>query len=228
MFTGKVDDSTNFVNLPVYGPDPASLYSVSADTSPTVIMPVFGVKDSDNAFAAIIEDGDALAEIQARRASALSPARVSASFVLRSQNKLDKKSYISEQYDGNIKICYRFISGKSANYSGMARAARELIRGRALHKEGKLHRQVPLNLSVIGAARRKRLYQSLTKIDQAQDLAEILKGKGMTASICAILDFVRRHCSARLRKASVLKTLAENPLSRDSAPILKDKSRVLH
>ncbi|HPU66539.1 MAG: hypothetical protein GXY95_06420 [Clostridiales bacterium] len=229
MFTGKVDDSTNFVNLPVYGPDPASLYSVSADTSPTVIMPVFGVKDSDNAFAAIIEDGDALAEIQARRASALSPARVSASFVLRSQNKLDKKSYISEQYDGNIKICYRFISGKSANYSGMARAAREqLIREGVLStKKVNYTDKFPFNLSVIGAGKKKSgFYQSLTKIDQAQDLAEILKGKGIDSINMRYSGLLSggivQHDSA---KASVLKTLGgKSALERLSSYLERQKS----
>jgi hypothetical protein len=229
MHVNSNDHNTSFVNLPVYGADQSAIFGESVSDYPTVIMPVFGVKSADNAFTAIIEDGDALAEVQARRATASTPARVGAYFRMRSSNSLNKKSYISEQYDGNIKLCYRFITGKSANYSGMARAAREqLIREGILStKTVNYSDKYPFNLSIIGAGKKKTgFYHSLTKIDQAQDLATILKGKGIDSInmryIGLLSGGIVQHDSSR---ASVLTILGgKSSLEKLSSYLSRQKS----
>ncbi len=181
----KANDTLRFA---VYGQDaalPAEKNVYSA------LVPAFGVKQGSSAFAVLIEQGDALATILADRAEGESGYyRVGAQFTITpsAQEKTEDgiTQYVSTSgYDGSLKLCYRFLSGENASYSGMALAVREqLIRDAVLSTrtlEGTDN--LPLTLNLVGSLPNKdgRLStsQKLTSFEQAEDLLVQMKAKGI-------------------------------------------------
>lgn len=152
------------------------------------VMGAYGVKKNDSAFVAIIEKGDAIATINAKTAASSGYNRVGAQFELRETQIIksgDKdKVYISgESYNGEIKICYRFIEGNNANYSGMAIACREhLIRTGVLSADTVSESgDLPFMLSTIGEATAiTGKPQVMTSYEQLLDMLTYLKGKGFS------------------------------------------------
>lgn len=179
IYTNKATDKFENVSLKVYG----DIQENSA------ILGAYGVKSGDNAFVAIIEDGDALATINATAAATTAGYNsVGASFAiteLETVQKNEEETYVyvpSTSYDGKISVCYRFLSGSNADYSGMAIACREqLIRNGVLSAETvEAGNDLPFVVSVLGAAATEEngKIQALTTFEQLQDMLTLLKAKG--------------------------------------------------
>ncbi len=143
--------------------------------------------DTQNAFAAVIQKGGALATVSAyTKESSRGYNAVGAKFdITEYETATDgEKTYaaISDtSYEGEIKICYRFLTGNKADYSGMAVACREqLIRDGVLSSGSvRSDTELPFLASVIGAAKTGRSEPSiLTSYDQLQDMLIYLKSKG--------------------------------------------------
>ena len=215
---GKTVNSFEPVNLKVYGEDASSeIYKYERKTD-TAVIPAFGVKQGDNAFAAIIEDGDTVSSILADRSCGDSGYnKVFPKFRITSQASIENKkksgysyNYTAKTpYNGNIKICYRFLNGNNSDYSGMAVVCREqLIRDKVLSQSysdnstgngtsdstdngsadtNTADDWLPLNLTVVGAEKDKTLKAGtidndvnvLTTFDQADDILEQMRAKGI-------------------------------------------------
>ncbi|MFW5987859.1 MAG: DUF5696 domain-containing protein [bacterium] len=124
---GKTDASD--YNEPIYGQDYAQNPLDEKNNYPEQNhMPVFGMKKGDKGFLAIIEKGDALARIKADIAGMRDNYnRVYAEFNTTPRAKINLEQggsiqdYQSRLYKGDIQINYNFLSGDSADYSGMAK-----------------------------------------------------------------------------------------------------------
>ncbi|MBM7564237.1 DUF5696 domain-containing protein [Paenibacillus sacheonensis] len=175
-------------NQPVYG---AELTNKSAefDTTLPSTVPVFGMKKGDDAFLAIIQGGTSNATIRAI------PAGVVSSF-----HSIDAKFVYREEYDRRLslggkslrvfgdersrqdgEVAYSFLSGKDANYVGMAKRYRE-----ELTAEGKLRPlppqgEAPLELTIIcgDANKLDHDYEAATTFGQAEDIVNDLKRSGV-------------------------------------------------
>lgn len=175
--TGVDDNDFSPVYLAVYGEDAAT--SDSRGKSGCLIG-AFGIKRSDSAFLCIIEKGDAIATINANRNSDNSLNNVNASFRITDvySDKVQGNSYKDE-----ITLCYRFLSGKSATYSGMATACREnLIRNSVLSTKtvDVTLSNLPMVVSVQGGYKdADRKYHSLSTYNQTLSLVTLLKAKGV-------------------------------------------------
>lgn len=156
---------------PVYGRDYSAmpLTEYSTTLKGQIHLPVYGLRNGDNAFLAIIEDGDALAQICAVVAGMRdSYNRVWALFdyipnarvnlqsddsheALRHLRQLAMMMYQSRSYQGDITVRYSFLSGDDANYSGMARRYRQYLTDR--YDLGRIERSdgLPLVLEVVGS-----------------------------------------------------------------------------
>ena len=152
-------------------------------------MPAFGMKHKDSAFIAMIEKGDAIATVNAAVAAHSGYNRVGAEFELTEtmikENGDNKKIYVSgETYKGEIRICYSFIHGNNANYSGMAIACREhLIRTGVLSADTVEDTgDLPFILTTTGDAGlvSGRPSSNLTNYEQLIDMLTYLKGKGFS------------------------------------------------
>ena len=184
LMTGQNDSETASIELPVYGNNPATTQNA---TKSDCLFGAFGLKNGENAFVCIIENGDAIAQINAERNSESTLNHVNASFSVTDihYDKTEKNTYryYGYQYKGEIELCYRFLSGKSATYSGMATACREnLIRNSTLPAQSlnitNEHLPIIVNLEA-GYKNEKGKQITLSNFEQATSLTTLLKAKGI-------------------------------------------------
>ncbi len=155
-----------------YGLSDTELYidPVNRYVRESLYMPVFGLKEDEKAFVAIIEEGHGMARIRANTASNINPyAKVSSEYVLipfgdisltqtdmtvelerRARGQI--KSYSEALPDEDIVIRYAFLTDSDANYVGMAQRYQEyFVRKYDLEKTPPQERNLPFYLDLIGA-----------------------------------------------------------------------------
>ncbi len=160
-------------------------------------LPVFGMKQDDDAFIAILEQGDALGTIEADvsgRRHAYNT--VYSSYQLAAKDELTLTGnattqttpiFQAERYQGDIRIRYGFLSGDQADYSGMAAYYRNY-----LVEQHQLQRlpdagSIPFFLELVGGITKQTSflgipYQSLeplTTFEQARLILEELQAGGV-------------------------------------------------
>ncbi len=184
IMTGVEDENFSPISLSVYGNDLA--ISDNREKS-TCLVGTFGMKRGNGAFLCIIEQGDAIAEINADRNGENTLNTVSATFnttdIYTKTSKSSTHNTYGAAYKNEIMLCYRFLSGKSATYSGLASACREnLIRNSVLSTKSvePESKNLPLVVSLQGGYKNsKGKYSALSTFEQAQDLMALLKAKGV-------------------------------------------------
>lgn len=186
IHTDVQDPAFTPIDLRVYGDDPA----VGSDekTAPA-LLPAYAVKQGDNAFAVIIEQGDALATIHAERANnAHGYNTVGASFTLTPTSGGTKNgsavTYVSKTtYTDPIRLCVRLLGGASASPDGIAAACREQFMRMGYLSTDTVAREeyLPFQLNLLGAVSGAKLGfpQVLTSFDEARDLLTRMKSKGI-------------------------------------------------
>ena len=181
--TAVFDESFEALSFAVYGNDPAT----GAEYSGSAAIPSFGIKRGNAAFATLIEKGDAVSVINADKATGVTTCnRVWPSFTITPVSYKNNTLYISKnQTAGEVGLCYRFLSGVNASYSGMASAVREqLIRNGVLSSQkGKATDDIPFFVTLTGMGKKSVAsleYMSvLTDFDEAQDMLVRMKNKGI-------------------------------------------------
>ncbi len=184
IMTGVEDAEFTPLTLSVYGDDAA--INENAESS-ACLVGAFGIKRSNGAFLCIIESGDTIAKIEAERSTDTTLNRVGAAFeitdISTEQSKNSVKKTLGYQFKNEITLCYRFLSGRSATYSGMATACREnLIRNAVLSTKSFVtdEKYIPLVLSLQGGyINESGKYNVLTTYEQALSLVTLLKAKGV-------------------------------------------------
>ena len=172
MDLGYIDENTRQAAFDVYGGDPAC--GVSAN--PAAALPVFGFKRGDSAFAALITGGSEYAVIRANRAGEGEYSRVYASFAPAPQYRGENAVYLGQAAQTDLQVTYMFLSGKDADYSGMAAALRDL-----LLQQGLLRRTVSdpdafaMHLTIVGAAGG----ETLSPASSLREMLSSLKGRGV-------------------------------------------------
>lgn len=123
----------------VYGRDPALSTSFKSGAKEMVRLPVLGMKKSDSAFLAIVEEGDALCSITVNTAeynSSMNYAFFSYRYrefdtiVLSEMGWNERRiPYVSGTSNSNLPftVRYIFLNGEDADYSGMALAHRNYL-----------------------------------------------------------------------------------------------------
>ncbi len=188
IMTGIEDAEFSPISLSVYGNDLATTDIIEKSNC---LVGAFGMKRGNGAFLCIIEQGDSIAEINANRNGENSLNSVNATFkttdIYKEQNKNSVNKTYGYTYKNEITLCYRFLSGKSATYSGMATACREnLIRNSVLStkKVEPQSKALPLVVSLQGGyVNAKNKYTVLSNFAQAKDLMTLLKAKGVNNAI---------------------------------------------
>lgn len=161
---GKVKDE-QYVQR-VYGNDSNDNSRLRGMVSESARMPVFGLKAGDNAWFAVIDQGDAIASIVADISGKQnSYNHAYASFAVRGEDELELYTGSTIQeiqllsnklYTGDITVRYSFLSGDDADYSGMARFYQD-----ELVQAGKLaplteNSQLPFYLDILGAVDKQK------------------------------------------------------------------------
>ncbi|MCR5484823.1 MAG: hypothetical protein K6F09_04450 [Clostridiales bacterium] len=181
--TAVIDNSFKPLSFKVYGdPDDSDVMRA--------VFPAYGAKQGEDAFAVIIESGDAIATINADRARGGSGFNtVGAKFNVTEKTVRDNVTYLSgESFDDEIRLCIRLLGGASADYDGMAAACREqFMRSKLISTDMvKETEYLPFNLSIIGSATGKskltdrlEAVNALTTFEEARDMLSRMKAKGI-------------------------------------------------
>ncbi len=176
MYTNSSDSKTDNISITVYGSDP---YVNTIQNTASATIPVFGIKRNNNAFAAIITDGDALATINASRKNGDTPSKANAVFSITSVKKSDDGTvYFGDSYSGSLTVVYKFLSDSSADYSSMAAAAREEFISEGILPYQKYESDsssIPFCVTIIGNLDKN----TYTTTQQTLDIIDALKSKGI-------------------------------------------------
>ncbi len=177
--TSVYDESFESLTFAVYGTDP----SIGNSATGSATIPAFGIKHGETAFVSLIEKGDAAATIKADKASSLTDFnRVYSSFLITPSTYKNNKLFISKKsLVDNVSLCYRFLTGNNATYSGLASACREqLIRNSVLStKTVTASDYIPCFLSLTGAINDGFNMKPITTFEQATDMLSHMKSKGI-------------------------------------------------
>ena len=142
----------------VYGSDPLEAVWEKDFNEQNIKLPVYGVKDGNNALFAIVSSGDDSVSIESvYGSSTLGASTVYSTFNIRGKVEIRKKLYGSRtfqivQYSDDVietpcKVDFYILKGNEANYSGMAK----VFRGKALN-EIEATKNSEMNLVIYGGA----------------------------------------------------------------------------
>lgn len=186
----------------VYGQDlttnAISNKKLEIDDSLGIKIPVFGLKSEDRAWLAIVEQGDAYADINAEIAGRTnSYNNVYAGFSYLSYGAISMgdmigansfQMYSEPKFTESYQIRYSFLSGAEADYSGMASYYRDyLVEHGILHKT-EVKEELPFYIEFIGAIDKvKSIFgikynsiEALTTYAQALEIIEELESVGIS------------------------------------------------
>lgn len=192
LYANGGNKNSDAYSKPIYGYDRAVEYSRLTTTS-AIRLPVFGIKDGENAFLAVVTQGDANATLNAVSANKHDGyAKVYVDFNVTPYVKPDYStlniwtmhSYQKRRSAGDLSVEYIFLRGEQADYVGMAKAYREwLLRERKTENVS----SQSLTLSLLGAVEypdsvagfKVRRKAALTTYGQAEELLKQLHDKGI-------------------------------------------------
>lgn len=187
-------------NKPVYGRDNALDLLKEMQIYPeTIRLPVFGLKQDDQALFAIIEEGASLAAIKADISGRIDHYnRIYAEFTPLPKGEVSYHLgdeigggripvYQARMYQGDFVIRYAFLSGDDANYVGMANCYREYLINRYQLSRINSKENIPFYLELVGAIDKREpvlgiarnVVHPLTSFKQAQLIVEDLIDYGI-------------------------------------------------
>lgn len=197
FYNGK-ESALQTVNTQMYGENYAITQNENIYNLDQAIFPVFGEKNSNNAFISVIEEGDNIAGVNAVSGTDTMSARIWPEFrIMDSQatypkslsdsSYYTKSSYVKEQpqpYSGEIRLKYHFLSNSEADYSGMARYYRDYLFG----SKSSIAKECPLYLELVSGIDYKEnvfgfthnTVSTITTFDQAAQIATELKNNGIS------------------------------------------------
>lgn len=168
------------VDIAVYGND------IGGSSQLSSVVAAYGMRSGNDAFAAVIGSGESVARITANKAlNGSAYNRVGPVFTTAlSQTDENSFTYTDECYSDKISICFRFLSGANATYSGMAAACREqLIRDYTLSTRSVEEAEyMPLLVNIVGKATTDGVFsvgKELTDYNEAVDILGRIKSKGV-------------------------------------------------
>lgn len=181
----------------LYGPDYALSQADRGSFKQEFRAPVFGIKKDGSALLAVIEEGDAVAEINGMMGNINHSWNTAfASFTIRNKDTFIQENafeqapwiiYEKNAYGGNIALHYFVLTGEEADYAGMAGAYRQYLVGQGVLKKASPSEQIPFYLDTIGAVDtmvRKfgiptHSLAAVTSFDEAGRMLEQLTQKGV-------------------------------------------------
>lgn len=183
----------------IYGIDPVVQSYVVTEYTEDARIPVFGMKNGDSAFLGRITGGDALAIVNADVSGKLNSYNyVYPEFCVReiellnmfgvSGNQADVPVLENDIYDENLTVCYSFLSGDEADYSGMAKCYRSQPIKEGVLKETNDTGDIPLYLDVLGGVETKKHVMgvpytgisAMTTYEEAEKILEEFYGEDIT------------------------------------------------
>ncbi|SHE81534.1 hypothetical protein SAMN02746089_00831 [Caldanaerobius fijiensis DSM 17918] len=176
----------------IYGADDINLNENKYNKAEVAMLPVFGLKNGDNAFMGIVTKGEYDATINYSPSGyQVNLNRVSVEFTYRRsyQGALQNGSLTQKLEPHMLKIdrsvTYKFLTGPYANYSGMANAYRQyLIDHHELRQVIKKGDNMPLGLDLFMGIEEHQLLRNkfipMTTFDQADTILKDIRERGVS------------------------------------------------
>jgi hypothetical protein len=187
----------------VYGPDTLD-FTLFRSREKNAMLPVFGMKKGDNAFAGIITDGEFDANIVFSPSGYLiNLNRVSAELIYR-------RTYEAARRNGNLTkqaeremirrdhtIRYVFLNGEDSDYSGMANAYRDyLLNEKGVQRRIQPGDPIPYGIDLLMGIEENRIlfdrFIPATTFSQAREIFEDLRSRGVEKISANLLGWAGR------------------------------------
>lgn len=181
-------------SVDIYGNDYAAAAMENVYQCDQAYLPVYGVKNGDNAMFSVIEKGDAITTLNAYTGNDQLKAYVAPTFKLRSYYKSfmngnsNASNYFvsiqNQRFEDDIVVHYAFLNGDDANYSGMAKWYKNYLfdDGKQINTNGtgvivECVGQIEKNIKATGISYNKEI--PLTTFSQVKEIADTLTDSGV-------------------------------------------------
>lgn len=182
----------------LYGRDQSKEVESRAQVSETARLPVFGMKQDNSAFLAIIEHGDAVAHVTADVSGRQNMYNtVFSRFIIRDHEFVEMTGMETvwriainqpERYNSHMTVRYAFLNDDEANYAGMANYYRNyLIDNYNFAAQERNASDIPFNLDLIGSINKTQYFlgmprkgtEPLTTFEQASEIINALQAENI-------------------------------------------------
>lgn len=200
----------------LYGQDLSLLSQKMEEEQQKISIPLYGMVKEQGGYAAIITDGDAMANIHADVSGRIdSYNKIYASFDLRETERVTLGSGYN-QYGINLwtktivntdfSVTYHFLTGASNSYVGIANVYRTHIMSKGVIDRDNTSDTV-LNVEFIGAYDKKEFIlgipyyttRSMTTFDQAGDIVDLLRERDVTHMTVSYLGMMNGGLSSGIQ-----------------------------
>lgn len=157
----------------------------------------YGIKREDSALAVTVTEGEENSLIKVFRSNADTENinRIYPEFIITPVSGLSGNIKAAESYKGKITVSYELLSGKNASYIGIATSVRQNLIKNSLLKDSISENEYPLYVRVTGSVDGTKT-ESVTSFQQAENLLNILKSKGINNINMILEGFFRKGLSA--------------------------------
>ncbi|SEN70791.1 hypothetical protein SAMN04488134_101691 [Amphibacillus marinus] len=176
----------------VYGYDETltSQLTTNRDKDLSIRLPIFGLKKQEQAFVAVIEDGETYASVVADvsgKTDSFNKVHTQFSYLPTGRSSLDEMTgsgvlqlFQQEPYQGQFSIRYHFLAGDDADYSGMANTYRHYLEETGVFQELQERTTLPFYLGLTGAIDKHKSffgipYQGVETITSYQEALAIIE-----------------------------------------------------
>jgi hypothetical protein len=200
----------------LYGQDLSLLTQKMEEEQQKISIPLYGMVKEQGGYAAIITEGDAMANIHADVSGRIdSYNKIYTSFDLRENERVTLGSGFN-QYGINLwtkhivntdfSVSYHFLTGTDNSYVGIAKQYREYMMAKGLTDRDQTQDTV-LNIEFIGAYDKKEFFlgvpyyttQSMTTFDQAKTIIELLRERQVTHMAVSYLGVMNGGLSSGIQ-----------------------------
>lgn len=152
-------EASGIYSAPVYGQDKNYALEADANTANNILLPVFGINRGDDGLLAVIEDGKAIATVNASKPGITgNVAFAYSSYALDVVQDLSvagnaSTKYVAtstKRYDGEIRQRYIFLTKDYCDYSGMAVIYRDYASANGILGERIEDKGISFHLETIG------------------------------------------------------------------------------
>lgn len=182
----------------MYGEDSATTLFERGSFKQDFRFPVFGIQRGDSTLLAIIDDGDAVANINGMLGGINHSWNTAyANFTIKNKDRFIEENafeqapwiiYEKKAFNGNIGMKYYFLTGDDADYVGMAKIYREYLVNKGTLDKASVNENIPFYMETMGSVdmivRKLGIPMStqvpITTFEQAEDMMSQLLDDGVS------------------------------------------------
>lgn len=200
-YTGSSSRSSTKLTLKLYGADFTDAETATYTPRQTEArLPIYGNRQEEAAFLAVVEEGAAMAKVTAQVGSALSPLNTgyaTFTFTNKLQYVFDEANFdqnvtlfAKNEYKGTYKLLFMPVD-KAAGYVGMAQSYRRYLIDKGDLASADVSGDIPLYLEILGAVETEERFlgfpvhkmTALTSFEDAENILTVLQENQISRTV---------------------------------------------